>query len=160
MEPSSGAHRLPRRALWLPTRTEMLVSVVIASGFSRRMGRSKLDLELGGRTFLQRAVDTATSALGVSRCFIVVRPEDSAKGSGLPVEVVLNPDADQGQSASIRIASERLSANREVEAAIFAVVDQPFLTPSVFEALSDAWRTDPDGIFVSSYDGQRGNPAL
>jgi molybdenum cofactor cytidylyltransferase len=160
----------------------VIAAVIIASGFSRRMGRSKLDLELGGRTFLQRAIGAATGARGIGRCLVVVRPEDQfrVKGSEFQVagpslradskletrnskprpEVVLNPSAAEGQSASIRLAVERLSADPAVDAAIFSVVDQPFLTPAVFEVLIEAWQSDRDGVFVSSYTGQRGNPAL
>ncbi len=165
----------------------MLAAVVIASGFSRRMGRSKLDLELGGRTFLHRAIDAASGAKGVDRCLVVVRPEDEAKAEGAiprgdspplnprslppglpasktsvapPVEVLLNPSAADGQSASIRLAVQRLAEDRGVEGAIFSVVDQPLLTPAVFDALIEASRQNPDSICVSSYAGQRGNPAL
>jgi len=164
----------------------MLAAVVIASGFSRRMGRSKLDLELGGRTFLHRAIDAASGAKGVDRCLVVVRPEDEDKAggaiphgdspalnprslpAGLPastnvaplVEFLLNPSAADGQSASIRLAVQRLAEDRGVEGAIFSVVDQPLLTPAVFDALIEASRQNPDSICVSSYAGQRGNPAL
>lgn len=139
------------------------------------MGRSKLDLELGGRTFLQRAIDAATGAKGIGVCLVVVRPEDefqvatselgtgsaaAGRNSERRVEVVLNREADQGQSASIRLATQRAAADPQVEAAIFSVVDQPFLTPAVFEALIEARPRNAVGIIVSSYAGQRGNPAL
>jgi molybdenum cofactor cytidylyltransferase len=165
----------------------VITAVILASGFSRRMGREKLDLALGGRTFLQRAIDAATGAQGVDRCLVVVRPEDESKvqgprldrqsaplnvrsgpagfqagtlGNAPSIEVVLNPLALEGQSASIRLATGRLIADPDVEAAIFSVVDQPFLTAAVFEALIAAWCATPDAILVSSYAGQRGNPAL
>lgn len=163
----------------------MIAAVVLASGFSRRMGRSKLELELGGRTFLQRAIDAATHARGIERCLVVVRPEDEPKVSspkskgddgsrhsgssdvGLGtldlrprIEVILNPGAAEGQSASIRLAAKRLAGDESVEAAIFAVVDQPFLTGAVFERLVSAWQANDSEILVSSYDGQRGNPVL
>ncbi len=146
------------------------------------MGRSKLDLELGGRTFLQRAIDAAAGATGIGRCLVVVRPEDEsrvtsagagftsprsganselgARSSRAQVEVELNQQADQGQSASIRLATERLTADTQIEAVIFSVVDQPFLTPTIFESLIAAWTARHEAICVSSYAGQRGNPAL
>jgi molybdenum cofactor cytidylyltransferase len=140
----------------------VIVAVVLASGFSRRMGRSKLHLEIGGRTFLQRAIGAATGACGIERCLVVVRPDDElrAAGPGSPVEVVPNPLADEGQSASIRLAVERLAEDATCEAAIFAVVDQPFLTSDVFERLIASWQAGAGKILVSSYDGQRGNPVL
>ena len=124
----------------------MITAVVIASGFSSRMGRSKLILELDGRTFLQRAIDAVSHARGIGRCLVVVRPEDASKAPGpksqvgLTVEPLLNPHAAEGQSASIRLAAERLALDAGCEAAVFAVVDQPFLTPEVFERLVAAWR--------------------
>ena len=164
----------------------MIAAVVIASGFSTRMGRSKLDLELGGESFLARAIRAASLADGVERCLVVVRPGDEDKlvafvpglGSAAlnprsappgtsvdnmgaaPIVGVLNPHAHEGQSASIRLAVAELNADPEIEAVIFSVVDQPFLTSSVFETLVGAWHASPDSIFVSSYAGQRGNPAL
>jgi molybdenum cofactor cytidylyltransferase len=165
----------------------VIAAVIIASGFSRRMGRSKLDLEIGGRTFLQRAIDAARGARALERCLVVVRPEDESKvqerrseekppplnprsvppgfgaeslESGPPLDIMLNPEAELGQSASIRLAVERLTPDPTVEAAIFSVVDQPFLTSDIFERLIESWKAGAGEILVSSYDGQRGNPVL
>ena len=63
-------------------------------------------------------------------------------------------------SASIRLAVERLAADQGVEAAIFAVVDQPFLTSDVFDRFVSAWQAGRSEILVSSYAGERGNPVL
>ena len=73
---------------------------------------------------------------------------------------MLNQQADQGQSASIRLGAERLVADPQVDAAIFSVVDQPFLTSAIFETLISAWAMRPATICVATYAGQRGNPAL
>lgn len=140
----------------------MIAAVVLASGFSTRMGRSKLALEIEGRTFLRRAIDAATGASLVHRVLVVVRPEDSRLVTvGDPaVQVVLNAHAAEGQSASIRLATAQLQADASCEAAIFSVVDQPFLTPAVFDTLARARAEGRGGILVSSYDGQRGSPVL
>jgi molybdenum cofactor cytidylyltransferase len=146
----------------------LIAAVVIASGYSRRMGRSKLALDLGGATFLERAIGAAGGASRVSRCLVVLRPEDLHRlahppGSGLhpsTVEVVANERAAEGQSASIRLATERLSADPTCEAIIFSVVDQPFLISMVFDLLAEAWEQSSGGILVSTYAGQRGSPVL
>ena len=135
------------------------------------MGRSKLSLELGGATFLERAVAAAAGASRIGRCFVVVRPEDadlvarmigpaSRTPSAIPIEPVLNALAAEGQSASIRLAAARVAEDASCEAVIFSVVDQPFLTPEVFDALAEAWTSGAGQILVASYGGQRGNPAL
>lgn len=141
----------------------MIAAVILASGFSKRMGRSKLQLELGGRTFLERVVQAAASAAAIARCLVVVRPEDEALVTrlGLPdVEPLLNPFSAEGQSASVRIGATHLLNDALIEAGVFAVVDQPLLGPDVFEALAEAWGSGRGEILVSRYDGQRGNPVL
>jgi molybdenum cofactor cytidylyltransferase len=141
----------------------MIAAVVLASGFSRRMGRSKLTLRLGDRTFLERAVDAASGAAQVDRCIVVVRPDDAHLldlSNRSKVEVLLNPHAAEGQSASIRLATERLATDSDCEAVIFSVVDQPFLDPAVFDALASSWRAGAGEIVASGYGGQRGNPVL
>lgn len=143
----------------------MIVAVVIASGYSRRMGQSKLTLELGGATFLQRAIRAACEATRVGGQLVVVRPEDAylvaeASPSGATVATLLNPNAVEGQSASVRLAAAHLAADPECEAVIYAVVDQPFLTGQVFDTLAGAWTGGRGEILVSTYDGQRGSPVL
>ena len=141
----------------------MIAAAVIASGYSRRMGRSKLTLPLQGRTFLERAVDAVVGARLVGCRFVVVRPEDATLIDSLnspSIEVVLNPDAAEGQSASIRHVVHRVLQEPECEALVLSVVDQPFLDSNVFDLLAERWRTSDTQILVSSYAGQRGNPVL
>jgi molybdenum cofactor cytidylyltransferase len=141
----------------------MIAAVVIASGFSRRMGRPKLSLEIGGRTLLHRAIDACVHARGIGRCLVVVRPEDEShvrSDAELAVEPLINQVAAEGQSASIRLAADRLAQDEDCEAAVYVVVDQPFLTPEVVGRLTAAWRAGEGEIVVSTYDGQRGNPVL
>lgn len=141
----------------------MIAGVVLASGFSSRMGRSKLSLDLGGRTFLERAAGAATGAASVEWCLVVVKPEDLPLVQALTlrqVEALANPLAAQGQSVAVRLAARRLLGVPACEAAIFAVADQPFLQPEVFDALATAWAAGRGELLVSTYEGQRGNPVL
>ena len=158
----------------------LIAAVVIASGYSRRMGQSKLALELGGITFLDRAIAAAAGASRIARCLVVLRPEDvhlvghpppqpsPAGGAGAflvvegawRVEIVPNEHAAEGQSASIRLATERLFGDPDCQAIIFSVVDQPFLTSSVFDLLCEAAEESPGQILVSTYASQRGSPVL
>src|SRR5437899_1687246 len=146
----------------------MIAAVVIASGYSRRMGRSKLTLELGGATFLQRAIRAASEAELIGRRLVVVRPEDAylvaesmdGGATAKPVETLTNPFAADGQSASVRLAAAHLAADPSCEAVIYAVVDQPFFNGGVFDSLARAFRDGKGEILVSTYDGRWGNPVL
>ncbi len=141
----------------------MIAAVVLASGFSRRLGQSKLNLEVGGRTLLERALDTVSTAGELGRRLVVLQPEslmflNRVRYSG--IEPLANPHAAAGQSAAIRLATAHLTDDPTVEAIIFSVVDQPFLTPAVFAALAEAWSNGGGEILVSSYEARRGNPVL
>jgi molybdenum cofactor cytidylyltransferase len=72
----------------------------------------------------------------------------------------VNPHAAEGQSASIRLAVERLTPVADCAAIIFSVVDQPFMKAEVFDALAEAWEAGRGSIIVAIYGGQRGNPVL
>jgi molybdenum cofactor cytidylyltransferase len=141
----------------------MIAAVVLASGFSRRLGQSKLTLAVGGRTLLNRALDAVSGAESIGRRLVVLQPADLRllDRSGYPaVDLLANPHAAEGQSAAIRLATTQLAADSGLEAIVFAVVDQPFLQSAVFDSLAQAWADGAGEILVSSYDGRRGNPVL
>src|SRR4051812_3181218 len=131
------------------------------------MGRSKLTLDLGGLTFLDRALRAAATAKRIDRRLVVVRPEDAVLVEECArvhpewsAETLLNPRALEGQSVSVCLGAERLLEEPSCEAAIFSVVDQPFLDGETFDALAASWADGQGEILISSYNGQRGNPVL
>jgi len=67
-------------------------AVILAGGASRRMGRDKAWMEIGGRSLLQIARDKAR-ALGVAEIFISGRPGVDYSALGCPVLLDLEPDA-------------------------------------------------------------------
>ena len=66
-----------------------VVAIVLAAGFSRRLGRSKQDVLFEGETLLARATRIARE---VADDVVVVTREN-------------NPDAEEGMASSIRVAS-------------------------------------------------------
>jgi molybdenum cofactor cytidylyltransferase len=141
----------------------MIAGVVLASGFSRRLGQSKLNLQVGGRTLLERALDTISAVEELGQRVVVLQPEGLMflnRARYPEITPLANPDAVEGQSAAIRLATAELAADPAVEAVIFSVVDQPFLTPVVFATLAQAWTNGEGEILVSTYGGRRGNPVL
>ncbi|HXF81825.1 MAG TPA: nucleotidyltransferase family protein [bacterium] len=160
----AGAERPAAAPFDVHLRPEPMVgAVLLASGFARRMGRSKLTLRVGGRPLLERALDALVGAERVARRMVVLQPADLRlldRTRYPSVEPIANPLAAEGQSAAIRLATEALAADPAIGAIIFCVVDQPFLEPAVLDRLAGAWAGDTDAILVSQYGGQRGNPVL
>lgn len=119
-----------------PTESRDVTAIVLAGGRSRRMGRDKAALVLGGRTLLQRAVDAAGSA---ADAIIVV----GAPGRLLPavtssVPLVLLADAEEG-SGPLAGTVTGLRAVRTAVAVVLAC-DMPFVTPSLLSLLASVVR--------------------
>ena len=135
--------------------------VLLAAGQSRRMGSPKQLLDVGGAPMLRRAAQSALA----SRCRPVVVVCGAAAHTvgrtvaDLPLQLVHNPDWEQGIGTSIHAGIEAMSKHR-VEATILALADQPLLTAGVFDRLVDTWLSRQLSIVASEYDGTLGVPAL
>jgi molybdenum cofactor cytidylyltransferase len=135
-------------------------AVVLAAGESRRMGRTKATLPYGGATILE-AVVRALRACELDRVAVVVgrnRGEIAAAVGSLEVELVENPAPELGMLGSVQRAVERMP--EEMEAILIALGDQPQIQPATIRALLGAARGSPRGIFLPTYQGRRGHPAL
>ncbi len=106
--------------------SERLSSIVLAGGRSRRFGRDKLGVELGGRTLFQRVIDTLS---GISDEIIVaVAPGQPAPCSDSPLVKVVS-DIIPGKSALGGIYTG-LSAAGSFRCLVVAA-DMPLLNPAL-----------------------------
>ncbi len=137
-----------------------VVSIVLAAGFSRRLGSAKQMARLGDRTLLELAVKTALEA-GLTPVFVVLREErktafcvanlDSPRSEAAVVTVV-NPEAAEGMGSSVR------AGVRAAEGAAGVVVlacDQPAVTAEHLRELARGG----DEVVASTYAGRNGVPA-
>jgi molybdenum cofactor cytidylyltransferase len=76
----------------------------------------------------------------------------------LPLQVVVNPDFEQGQSTSVKAGLAEVRPN--ATAVMFLPVDQPFLTRKVIDRLIAAHENTGAPIVVPAFDDQRGAPVL
>lgn len=150
----------PRQAV-LET-TQKISAVVLAAGRSTRMGGpNKLLARLNGETLLRRVV----LSLGSSRVdeIIVVTghmaTQIEQELADLDVRIVHNPDFAEGLSTSLRAGISAL--NDDVDAALVALGDMPFVDANAFERVINAYLEDDEvlGVVATSY-GKRGNPVL
>ncbi len=143
----------------------MRVAIVLAAGASRRMGRPKLDLDLGGKTLVERSVQNLLDA-SLDRVRLVVppgwlmAPADLAPTKSL--EVIRNPNCDEGLSSSLRAGLRALpKATRMV---LVALADKPLVKPetirkllTVFEAVFE--KGDAKVVYPV-YRGEQGHPVV
>jgi molybdenum cofactor cytidylyltransferase len=140
-----------------------VVSIVLAAGFSRRLGSAKQMARLGDATLLERAVNTALAA-GLEPVFVVLREEqktafcvanlDNIRPESAVVPVV-NPEAAEGMASSVRAGVRAAAGAEGVAGVVLLACDQPAVTAEHLRELARGG----DEVVASSYAGRKGVPA-
>lgn len=140
-----------------------LNAILLASGSARRFGENKLLYEVEGLPLYERAV-RAADVEGVSRLLVVTRYSeieealrDRRPKNGARLEILHNPDAGEGLSASVRLG---VTASPEADAFLFVVCDQPYLNPESVARLIRAYREASGGIACLAHGRRTGNPVI
>jgi molybdenum cofactor cytidylyltransferase len=139
-----------------------VVGVVLAAGASRRMGQTnKLTIPVEGIPMVARVVD-ALQRSGVQKVIVVTgyEPEQIRDAlSDRDVELVHNPDYEQGMGTSVRAGISAL--DDDVDGALVALGDMPWVGTDVIDRLIDAFSPDGDlSIYIPMFGRKRGNPVL
>ena len=132
-----------------------IAAVILAAGFSRRLGRPKQTVMLNGETLVERSVRIGQHA-GLSPIIVVINAEATFGEilRQLGCTVVVNEVAAEGMASSIRVGIR--TAERQLSTgAILMTCDQIGLSPEHLRSLMDS----PLCITGSSYAGRIGIPA-
>jgi molybdenum cofactor cytidylyltransferase len=135
-------------------------AIVLAAGLSTRMGKFKQLLPFRGKTVIEALVEALIESNIES---IVIVTGHRAKEvqqiiAQYKVDVIFNPNYNEGMHTSVMKGVEALSARTDK----FMVVlgDQPHLKTKMVNDLIDFSRTSPKGIIVPSFSHRRGHPVL
>ncbi len=135
-------------------------AVVLAAGFSSRMGAFKPLLPFGERTLVGHVV-TNLRAAGVDRIHVVTGFEAEALApelTRLGVVRAHNPGFAAGMFSSVQAGVASLPA--EVEAFLLAPVAVPLLRPSTNTGVWRAAAARDSAIVYPTFGGKRGHPPL
>lgn len=136
----------------------MITGIILASGLSRRMGSDKLLLPVDGIAIVERVMQAADASLLDAIVVVYQNPVVCKLAERYRIRQVYNPDAVQGQSASVK-AGVRAAAP-EAEAYMFLPGDQPRLDALAINLLIAVWLDRKDHIIVPVYGGRRGSPVV
>lgn len=134
-------------------------AIVLAAGFSRRMGMDKLSQDLCGRPVLQRCIDQVLDS-GITRVFVVIREREQAAfiRRDERVRYILNEEAATGMASSIKMAIMKLDGTPD--AVMVVNGDMPFFGKGNYGALIDLWKSTGDGIASAYHMGEIRNPVI
>ncbi|WP_256288152.1 nucleotidyltransferase family protein [Halobellus inordinatus] len=158
---STGGADQPER----PARgSARIAGVLLAAGTSDRFGeRNKLLASHDGAPLVRHAAATLVDST-VDPVVVVVGYESERVVDaldGLDVEIVHNPRYANGQASSVRAGIRALRDRPEqVDAAVVALGDMPFVDVATIETLCDAYEAGVGDALAAAYEGARGNPVL
>lgn len=127
------------------------------------MGRPKQLLQYGGESLVYHAARVAMEA-GIGPVLVVTgansqQVEAALDGSG--VELVFNPQWEEGMGASIRTGvSAALERYPKTDGLLMMVCDQPFIHAGHLQHLWETQVETRKAIVTSEYEGIKGTPAL
>jgi molybdenum cofactor cytidylyltransferase len=139
-------------------------AIILAAGASRRLGQPKQLVRIGGETLLARTIRVVREAAANPMLVVVgANRESIAEAVGLSaVQVVANPDWEQGIASSIHAGIEALQRlEPKADAAMILVCDQPRLTAGHLKQLIGRFeQAEEPPIAASRYAGIAGIPAI
>lgn len=141
---------------------KQIVGLILAAGYSSRMGTFKPLLPIGDMTAIERVSDTLRRA-GVEPVMGVTgfeRERLSSIFAEQGIREAYNPDFDQGMFTSIRagIAGAMAETAETPEGFFLMPVDCPVVPPEVLEQILKQHEEEPDAFIVPCYRGKKGHP--
>jgi len=139
---------------------EKIAGIIMAAGKSQRMGQPKALMEWKGIPFVRQCALQAITA-GLKPIHIIAGQEYEIIQEivkDLPVQVVQNPDWNEGQSSSLRVAIKSLP--RRIGGAVFMLVDQPQIPVALIRRLITEHSSTLNPIVLPISCGRRANPVL
>lgn len=140
---------------------EPIAGVVLAAGGSTRFGEPKQLLDWHGQPFVRAVARTAMEA-GLSPVVVVTGANADMVESvirDLDVRTAHNSDWQTGQGSSIKTGVLSLESTN-VGSAIFLLTDQPQITTSIIQALTEKHAEGLHPIVAPMVIDQRANPVL
>lgn len=131
--------------------------IILASGFSRRMGENKLLMKIGNEVILERVIREIKKS-DISNIILVAREENVIKlGIKEEIQVVKNDFAIHGQSQSIKLGLTKVDSSKNF---MFFCGDQPFIDSDSINKLIYSSLNHKDNIIIPRVKDKTGSPII
>lgn len=135
----------------------MISAIVMASGFSRRMGENKLLMDFNGKTIIENTFEVLKKC-DFKEVIVVSQYEEVLKiANKYQFKFVLNDNAQIGQSESIKLG---IRNSGKCDGYMFFVGDQPLINNDDVKELINEFGENKEYIVIPRYDNKTGNPVI
>lgn len=138
-----------------------IAGIILAAGRSSRMGRDKALLPYRGSTFLGHLIETLRQPRISFLRIVLGENADAARAKITlePPQIVLNPNPDEPQLASLQLALRSIP-EQIVDGALVCLVDHPCVERETVKLLLDRFYQAGKRIVIPTFSGRRGHPVL
>ncbi|CCO09208.1 nucleotidyltransferase family protein [Desulforamulus hydrothermalis] len=139
---------------------EKIAALILAAGFSSRMGTFKPLLQLGNITIIERVVTTFRCA-GITDIKVVIGHRASEMRKvlyTLPVDAIENRDYARGMFSSVKAGVKAIKPG--ADAFFLLPTDIPLIQPRTLDQIVQAFQSHRAGVIYPCFDGERGHPPL
>lgn len=134
-----------------------ITAIIMASGYSKRMGKDKLFLSYKNKTFIEHIIDKVKNCNFYSS--IIVAKDDKVinLAEHMGIKAVKNEQAYKGQSEAIKLG---IMNSPDSDGYMFFTADQPLLDINTIQFLMNSFNKNSNCIIIPSYKGRRGSPVI
>ena len=135
-----------------------MIGIILASGYSKRMGTNKLLLSFKDKTIIENIIEEVIYSK-LEKVYIVCRENEVKEIVGkYPIQIIINEMAHEGQSTSIVEAIKEVDNN--FDSYMFLMGDQPLMNRDFINKMIDFYYSNNSSILVPYYNGKRGTPVI
>lgn len=135
----------------------MISAVILASGYSNRMGRNKLLLPYKKKPIVEHVIDAILSC-NFSNIILVGRDVEVINiGKRKNIKTVINSNATNGQSESVKLSINNLP---NTDGYMFFTGDQPLIELETIELLLHKFNQNNNFIIVPKHKEKKGTPVI
>ena len=135
----------------------MITGIILASGFSKRMGEDKLLLKINDETIIEKVIKAAYKSK-LDRIILVYRKKEIEEiGKRYGIETIYNENPEIGQSQSMKLGIKKAG---KTKAYMFIVGDQPFLKENLINKLLEEYEREKLPIVIPYFNGKRSMPII
>lgn len=136
--------------------------IILAAGFSRRMGEPKMMLPYKGKPLIQHAIEECLKSQ-LDGIMVVVNPQINNLAEAVNMEgidrILLNHQSHEGMSTSVKMGVQSLPET--AQAAVFLLGDQPSMSSAEINRIIEDYHNHPDfSIIQARYLDNPGHPVL
>lgn len=135
----------------------MITGIILASGFSKRMGQDKLLVEVYGKKLLEWTIIACKKSI-LDEIIIIYRNQEIKEIADLyKLKSFYNHKAHLGQAESLKLGLQKA---QESNAYMFLVGDQPFISSFLINQLIAEYKNNQSKIIIPYYKEKRGTPTI